>query len=475
MTNEKLIAALSDIDDEMIADAAPGRQYGQTGLAGRTGAVLQSANARDNAETVRGGRTQRRSRFYRIAALAACFCVVVAVLAVTGLWRPVGKNYADGNSAPSNPAEADDRSAESTKGESDPTATNAAGPTGTNGRVTAPMPDYTACEGSESMDVDEDLPKIGKYPVGYEDVFGYGAGGGFIYYCPAGTTPGAGFVPASNVPDKLAVYWQKEADPAGYPQGLDKAQMTELLNTYAERIGLKTDTVSEIITENEVGSPKKLTALEVKSGDTELRVEANAHVRIILPEDAIPEDINSILQYNDPVIKDNWSYRGEAYEKDSYGGYSSTEVVYVKTGLTVSENGDTLKYAAVSEPSSGSVVLHIFDYSLVTEKVEDYPVISPSKALEMLKEGRYCIPVRSLKDTTTAFPGEDQIVGLRLVYPLSPAEEYIAPYYVFTVMLPDVDPAEQWTGLTDAEAYTEYYIPAIDERYFETPALTPGT
>ena len=61
MITEKMLSAINDIDDEMIADAAPGSRYEKISYA------------------------QRRRRIYRVASLAACLCIVVAVLAVTGL------------------------------------------------------------------------------------------------------------------------------------------------------------------------------------------------------------------------------------------------------------------------------------------------------------------------------------------------------------------------------------------------------
>ena len=70
------------------------------------------------------------------------------------------------------------------------------------------------------------------------------------------------------------------------------------------------------------------------------------------------------------------------------------------------------------------------------------------------------------KNPETEFPGEELITGLRMEYPLSPTYEYIVPYYVFTVMLPDVDPGPY--NIKDADAFVEYYVPAVDARYFES-------
>ena len=61
MITEKMLSAINDIDDEMIADAAPGSRYEKISYA------------------------QRRRRIYRVASLAACLCIVVAVR--TALFR----------------------------------------------------------------------------------------------------------------------------------------------------------------------------------------------------------------------------------------------------------------------------------------------------------------------------------------------------------------------------------------------------
>ena len=440
MMNEKLIAALSDIDDEMIADAAPGRQYAQT--AQKSEAATQGASALF-AEAAREERVQRRRRFSRIAAFAACFCVVVAVIAVTGLWRPADKNYArSDNTSPSAPYEDNDASEAPEK--------------------TVPASDGTGSGSTHNT-----------YPSAIDDINFAAAAGEGLRFVPAGTTPGEGIMAAEDVPEKLAVYWQKDADPAGFPRGLDRDQMLDLLNMYAERLGMEIGTVSEVFEEGEAGSPKILTTLKAVSGNIGIEVDAGAHTLITMPEGSLPADVNSILQYEDPAEAENRGYRGVSYAEDSKGGYSPTDVVYMRSGMTITEGGDPLKTASVSEPVSGTVYLHIYDYSLVTEILDDLPVITLEQALEKLKAGEYAEP---LKNEYTAFPGEEQIAGLRISYKLSPAAEYIAPYYVFTVMLPDVNAEEyygNYDGLKGAQAYVEYYIPAIDERNFKTPP-SPG-
>ncbi|MBR5730830.1 MAG: hypothetical protein IKX89_02640 [Firmicutes bacterium] len=89
MITEKILTALTDIDDEMIADAAPGKQ--------QKGAAFQNAQHGEKTE-----RARRRRGAYRIGALAACLCIVVAVLAVTGPGRSLFSRGGELNFAPSN-------------------------------------------------------------------------------------------------------------------------------------------------------------------------------------------------------------------------------------------------------------------------------------------------------------------------------------------------------------------------------------
>lgn len=430
MINDRLIAALSEIDDEMIIDAAPGRQYGQTGFAGQPVSVSQSE------------RVQRRRTIYRFAAFAACVCVVVAVLAVVRPWS-TGRNDPVPN-----------------------TGNNETVDPGTNQVVFPAMPDYSACKGSESVEADKALAIIGEYPDQPEDLNGAAAGGPDIEFIPVGTIPGEGFIAAADVPEKLAVYWQKEANFAGFPKGLNKAQMKELIDTYADRLGIKIDAVSEFTSMDDDTRTERPVWLEAQVGDITIRAEASGHVMIQIPKDDVPGDLNSILKFAYPVISEAWSYRREDDEDGS-----AENVVYKLRVYVYTDQEDPLKYASIAVPSVSAdyAFLHITDYGLVTEKVADYPVISPAKALEKLKAGEYSKP---LKNDNTSFPGEEHIVGLRIDYYLSPVMEYIIPFYVYTVMLPDVSAEEECLGLKDAKCYVEYYIPAIDERYFESPAMT---
>ena len=425
MMNDRLIAAVSDINDEMIIDAAPGKQYGQSG------SVRQSE------------RVQRRRTFYRIAAAAACLCVVVAVLAVVRPWNVDRNNVAHNVGKNNEVAEPD-----------------------TNIVNYPSMPDYSACKGSETTEIQSELAVIGKYPEEPADIFGTAAVGMDMEFCPIGTVPGDGFIAPADVPEKLAVYRNEEADPAGFPKGLDKTQMMELIDMYAERLGINIDTVSEFIDKDETNKDI-LVWLDAYSGEVRIKADAGGHVMIQMPESMFPKDIDSVLSFEDQVMKQDWEYVAESYNEDG----SVKNRIYKVLSYIYHDQSDPLKIASIWTAVEGEVYLHIDDYGLLAEKVDDYPVISPARALEKLKAGEYCAP---LKNGSTLFSGEAQIVGLRIEYYLGPAMEYIVPFYVYTAMLPDVtsDAIYSEYGIKDAAAYAEYYIPAIDERYFGSSAMT---
>ena len=222
MITEKMLSAINDIDDEMIADAAPGSRYEKISYA------------------------QRRRRIYRVASLAACLCIVVAVLAVTGLGNS-RMNHAGGENSlvPKNndsmmPGQVqEDVSAHGEKN-------------------TYPvMPSYSENEVTKDNSVDDTLVKIGSLsPL-------QSGAGGHIEFSPKGTVPGEGFIEPSDVPEKMAVYQHEEAVLSGEPIGLDKDEVTELLNTYAQRLGISTEGVTENLWKDESGK-ERLFSLTVK-------------------------------------------------------------------------------------------------------------------------------------------------------------------------------------------------------------------
>ena len=87
----------------------------------------------------------------------------------------------------------------------------------------------------------------------------------------------------------------------------------------------------------------------------------------------------------------------------------------------------------------------------LSQKVGDYPIISPSQAEELLSTGHY------LTSVPDPFPGTEQVKKAELIYRTGEQEAYFMPYYCFYVELPDTT-----NGL---HTYGAYYVPAVDGAY----------
>lgn len=86
----------------------------------------------------------------------------------------------------------------------------------------------------------------------------------------------------------------------------------------------------------------------------------------------------------------------------------------------------------------------------LSQKVGDYPIISVKEARDLLCIGGYVTTVPE------AFPGEEHIAKVELIYRTSRCDPYLMPYYRFYVELPDM---AQDNGL---KTYGAYYVPAVD-------------
>ncbi len=98
----------------------------------------------------------------------------------------------------------------------------------------------------------------------------------------------------------------------------------------------------------------------------------------------------------------------------------------------------------------------------LSQKMGDYPVLTVSKAQELLLAGKY---ITSVCDE---MPEKDNINKVELVYGIGWEEEYYIPYYRFYVELP------KEKGDDGLNSYGYYYVPAIDSAYISnmpTPNL----
>lgn len=90
----------------------------------------------------------------------------------------------------------------------------------------------------------------------------------------------------------------------------------------------------------------------------------------------------------------------------------------------------------------------------LSEKVGDYPIITPKAAQELLLEGRY------ITNVPYELPeGGQYIKKVELLYLTGGREQYFMPYYLFLVELP------QETRENGLRSYGAYYVPAVEEAY----------
>lgn len=92
--------------------------------------------------------------------------------------------------------------------------------------------------------------------------------------------------------------------------------------------------------------------------------------------------------------------------------------------------------------------------------VGNYPIISDAEAKALLIDNVYATTV------PYAFPGEEYICGVELVYRSHNCDEYFLPYYRFYVELPEAQTSEEYLtyGLN---TYGAYYVPAVEGKYIE--------
>jgi len=99
-----------------------------------------------------------------------------------------------------------------------------------------------------------------------------------------------------------------------------------------------------------------------------------------------------------------------------------------------------------------SISFHNTDLS---QKLGDYPIITVSKAKELLKSGDY------ISDVPDEYPGEKYIAKTELIYQTDPRLEVFMPYYKFYVEMPKM---KTEGGL---KTYGIYYVPAVEGEYIQ--------
>lgn len=99
----------------------------------------------------------------------------------------------------------------------------------------------------------------------------------------------------------------------------------------------------------------------------------------------------------------------------------------------------------------------------LSQKVGDYPIITPKTAKGLLAEGKY------LTTAPYELPGEKYVRRVELCYLTDRSEAYFMPYYRFLAELPQ---EERENGL---HTYGAYYVPAVEEAYLTGLSVWDGS
>lgn len=90
-----------------------------------------------------------------------------------------------------------------------------------------------------------------------------------------------------------------------------------------------------------------------------------------------------------------------------------------------------------------------------TQKVGDYPIITIDRATELFKEGKF------ISASVSKVPDWDTVKKIELIYLKVPGQDYILPYYEFTVQ-GGSEPVYK-----DLLAFPSCYVPAIEPEFIE--------
>lgn len=262
---------------------------------------------------------------------------------------------------------------------------------------------------------------------------------------------------------------------AGIPKGLSKEEMMKHINVSAN--ALKLDVVSVEVfdaggekTEGEI--PAEIRA---KTNKGTIIAYANGGITYFLPDggvelpskysftfsDTTEDEAESVLSYLLASYKDFVAMdEPMAFSRTAYnfnGGYSRWYSAYDASGSNLE---DILNYNFKSVgffPSdSGKLsAIRTGNSDGIMEKLGDYPIISIEEAKKCLAAGKYKTNV------PFAFPGEEYLGKVELVYRSGSLEKLIIPYYRFYVLLPDMTEGSE-AGLKN---YGAYYVPAISDEY----------
>lgn len=282
----------------------------------------------------------------------------------------------------------------------------------------------------------------------------------------------------------LPVYQNGAYDPsgAGIPTGLSEEEMMERLTATASALGLEvlsTEVMTDGQAEKDTGTVPNAepTAIHAETNGGTIDVEADGGIVYFLPDGglALPDAYNftygsttdaeaeSVLSYLTDTYRELLGFEApkaiSSGDYNIYGEFSRSYQVYDASGDDLEDilNYNFCRVSFCPDDNGNLYGIRRNDGLLSAEKLGDYPVISVEEATQRLIAGNYQTSVPA------AFPGEEYIGKVELVYRTGRLEEVLLPYYRFYVLLPDT--MSRSAAEHGLQTYGAYYVPAIAEEY----------
>ena len=248
--------------------------------------------------------------------------------------------------------------------------------------------------------------------------------------------------------------------------GTDLNAMRKFLSDIAGRLALNT----ESLTVTESDGAFEPTSLRIETDDLKIEVDQTMtavirfHPAIALPDEYnftdyasyeeisavaeyLKEEFSSLIGFENPQVNvcggDYDSSQRQKYSIEFYNeGNSNVEQI-------VNYNFNRIVFYC--DDDGKLFLVRVYSPNL-TQKVADYPVISPAEAMRLLSKGQYITSV------PYGFSGTEFVAKAELIYRTGNLEAYFMPYYRFYVEIPELEDDGMKT-------YGAYYVPAVKEAY----------
>ena len=285
----------------------------------------------------------------------------------------------------------------------------------------------------------------------------------------------------------LPVYKNKTYDSTGMATpGIGKERMLELARQAAEALNMKiTGSIYDTDGNTSEGSnidDGAITSVAVTTATAKITVTGNGTVTVSynegieLPEeysftyanpsdkeantvtDYLVERFSGFLSFDKPQKALFVDYTYEGNRNRSYYTYDADGSI---TEQILSYNFNKVQFAP--DDNGNLKLIRKFNGLSCTEKIGDYPMITPEEALKLLLNGNY------ISSVPEKMPGEEYVVKSELVYRTANTNETFLPYYRFWVELTDM---QQENGL---KTFGAYYVPAVQQQYISDMPLWDGS